>query len=624
MKHRKLHLSILVALALWGLVYNFFSSRLHAATLDCATALNITVSVEECTGLVDLFNSTAGEGRTTATNWVTDTDVCTWYGVSCDYVNSVIHVTALSLVNNNLIGTLPDSMSGLIYLRDLNLRNNEISSILPAAWSAMVSIQSINLSNNLLTGTLPSSRSVWSELSGMNLSDNTLQGELPIVWKNLTGLRSFSIAHNQFSGTLKTERSLRTQIHDFNVSGNTFNGTLPDSWAARSWLTSFIVTNNNFVGDIPASRANLSDLNELELDYNCFNIDLPEPPASFVDDVAGSDWETKQTHCLGDLTIEKSVDLTQAFPGSQLVYTITYINNSIASTPWVVVSDTLPLNVTYLSSPTTSGLVVTGSAISWQIGTVAPQSVNIVKIIAQVNANVASGTIINNNASVTGLLFDTDMNNNLSNTVQTLIFTVLPPTFGWGGGGGGNPPVLPPVLPVSSGFTSSNPPAAPPVKSQCPYDNGQFSLYKNTFMDIPWGIYKQAIDLLLDHCLIEGFYNEGKIFGTYSFVKWWEAYKIYYRLTGLPIIPPPSDDIHWAETYRKGGDKIKLRASISAGTHPVNSNISYADVYTIANNLLRYFGKPPLQYISGINYGDSLTRGAFALFLQNIIEKISE
>lgn len=69
---------------------------------------------------------------------------------------------------------------------------------------------------------------------------------------------------------------------------------------------------------------------------------------------------------------------------------------------------------------------------------------------------------------------------------------------------------------------------------------------------MPAGIYKKAVDTLLDYCLIEGFYNEGKIFGTYSFVKRGEAYKIYYRLTGLPIIPPPSNDIHRADTYRKG------------------------------------------------------------------------
>ena len=111
-------------------------------------------------------------------------------------------------------------------------------------------------------------------------------------------------------------------------------------------------------------------MTELQLDYNCFNIELPQPPATFVDDVTGNEWEDRQTHCIGDIAIEKSVDVSQAFTGTQIVYTLRYINNSINHIPGVVISDTLPTGLTYVSSPTTSGLLVTGSDISWQIGKV--------------------------------------------------------------------------------------------------------------------------------------------------------------------------------------------------------------------------------------------------------------
>ena len=367
----------------------------------------------------------------------------------------MIHVVGLSLPNNNLIGTLPGSLSGLIYLQDLGLRSNEISGTLPQARSTMVKLTKVNISNNLLegilpdnwsgflnlqefnlsrnnlTGSLPSSWSSLSELSGFDVSNNNLHGELPIVWKNLTGLHLFNIANNQFSGELRPEWSLQTQMRSFNLSGNSFRGMLPSDWGnAWSGVTSLIVTNNHLTGDVPASWINFADLNELQLDYNCFNTDLPEPPATFVDDVAGNDWQDRQTHCIGDLAIEKSVDNAQAFTGTQIVYTLRYINNSTTSIPGVVVSDILAPGLTYVSSPNTSGLLVTGSDISWQIGRVGAQSVNVVKVIAQINGNLNSGAIVTNYASITGLLFDTGSTNNTSNTVQTLIFGMTEPTYG--------------------------------------------------------------------------------------------------------------------------------------------------------------------------------------------------
>ena len=84
MKRRKWHLAVAIIVVSLLMIYNFFlADRLNADDFNCATATNINVLPSECSALTDLYVSTQGGGRTTSTNWNTNTDVCTRYGISC-------------------------------------------------------------------------------------------------------------------------------------------------------------------------------------------------------------------------------------------------------------------------------------------------------------------------------------------------------------------------------------------------------------------------------------------------------------------------------------------------------------------------------------------------------------
>lgn len=50
---------------------------------SCATYNNITVPVAECEALMDLYNSTDGPSWSNSSNRATDSNVCTWHGISC-------------------------------------------------------------------------------------------------------------------------------------------------------------------------------------------------------------------------------------------------------------------------------------------------------------------------------------------------------------------------------------------------------------------------------------------------------------------------------------------------------------------------------------------------------------
>jgi Leucine-rich repeat (LRR) protein len=110
--------------------------------------------------LVALYKSANGSGWINHTNWLTSQPVTTWLGVGTTY-NDGIHVNTIVLANNNLAGTIPDSIC--------NLSGNGSS-----LW--------IDLSGNRLTGSLPSSISNIPALAfpSLKFDHNMLSGAVPV------------------------------------------------------------------------------------------------------------------------------------------------------------------------------------------------------------------------------------------------------------------------------------------------------------------------------------------------------------------------------------------------------------------------------------------------------------
>ena len=54
--------------------------------------------------IVNLYKTTGGYGWTNSKNWLTSKKLSTWYGIYCDFKGNVI---SISLINNNLTGTIP-------------------------------------------------------------------------------------------------------------------------------------------------------------------------------------------------------------------------------------------------------------------------------------------------------------------------------------------------------------------------------------------------------------------------------------------------------------------------------------------------------------------------------------
>ncbi len=81
---------------------------------DCAVQTQI--DKKECHALVDLYTSTNGANWEDNTGGWNVTGVpCSWNGVSC----SGGHVTKLELHENQLSGSIPESLGNLSKLKDL-------------------------------------------------------------------------------------------------------------------------------------------------------------------------------------------------------------------------------------------------------------------------------------------------------------------------------------------------------------------------------------------------------------------------------------------------------------------------------------------------------------------------
>ncbi|MCP4217993.1 MAG: hypothetical protein GY765_25340 [bacterium] len=216
------------------------------------TTFSVTVSSnlpppEERQVLIDLYNSTNGDSWTNRENWKKQdgsfNDIGsehTWFGVTV--TNN--RVTELRLNNNQMGGTLPDSIYSLPQLKVLDLGNNSIEGFLDIRVSALRELEILDLSWNNIGGNIPTSIGDLPKLEALNLQDTRLSGPIPAQLYNL--------------GTLKT----------LNLSYVQLNSPLPPGIGNLDQLESLYLTMCNLSGSLPVEFGNLRNLRILELNIN--------------------------------------------------------------------------------------------------------------------------------------------------------------------------------------------------------------------------------------------------------------------------------------------------------------------------------------------------------------------
>ncbi|MEP6940368.1 MAG: hypothetical protein ABI846_11440, partial [Rudaea sp.] len=246
------------------------------AVLAAANCAHAAIPAAERSALLDIYNGAGGAGWIYHLNWNgavgsecgnDSTGAPPWFGVTCDASGS--HVISIYLPQNNLVGSLPASISAFSSLQTLNVSTNSLSGPIPTI-AALTALQNVSLEQNSFSGGLPALAGLGA-LVGFDASNNSLSGPIPSLG-GLANLQGFNISVNTLTGSVPALAGLaKLQVVDLHA--NALSGSLP-SLAGLTALQVFYAQANRFSGAIPA-LGGLSSLQFFNVDGNQLTGGIP-------------------------------------------------------------------------------------------------------------------------------------------------------------------------------------------------------------------------------------------------------------------------------------------------------------------------------------------------------------
>lgn len=161
-----------------------------------SSVLFAQVSAKEKQALIDFYLATNGENW--VNTWDLNTPVDQWHGITVKENK----VTAISMLFNNVEGSLPNSIGSLENLKILELPFNKLSGEIPNSIGNLKNLEILVFNGNSLTGSIPSTIGNMESLKKIHLSSNNLSGEVPVEISNLTELELLNVFDNNLTGTL--------------------------------------------------------------------------------------------------------------------------------------------------------------------------------------------------------------------------------------------------------------------------------------------------------------------------------------------------------------------------------------------------------------------------------------
>ena len=229
------------------------------------------ISVEECQGLVALYESTNGDNWKENSGWLADDTPCNWYGVTC----AQGHVIELEFYYNKLAGSLPPDIGNLTYLKSLYLVSNQLSGPVPPEIEKLTELQVARLGDNQFSS-IPAELFNLKKLITLDLWGNRLTGEIPDEINKLSNLQELNLSFNQFTGTIPPELGDLIFLHNLSLSHNQLSGPIPSRLGELANLNWLNLSLNQLTGSIPAELANLDQLDSLDLSYNQLSGTVPD------------------------------------------------------------------------------------------------------------------------------------------------------------------------------------------------------------------------------------------------------------------------------------------------------------------------------------------------------------
>ena len=229
---------------------------------------------------------------------------CAFTGVIPDSIFTP-SVTVIHLLQNQLTGGLPDSISRCVSLNTLIVGQNSLNiGTLSNSICSCTAIQQIDLTASGVTG-LPSCFTSLGGLKNLNFQDNTnldvsmenvlclftnledlylpqtgVSGTIPTCVSNWGGMKNLIIENTQMSGSIPTEIFSLRNLVSLHIALSDFSGIIPDSFESLPYLTDVFFAgkkgSTGFIDPIPKTLFQLRSITSLTLQFNSFTGPLPD------------------------------------------------------------------------------------------------------------------------------------------------------------------------------------------------------------------------------------------------------------------------------------------------------------------------------------------------------------
>ena len=222
--------------------------------------------------LIQLYHATDGPNWTNNTNWLSETPLDEWHGVTADGHAQIIE---LRLHDNRLRGTIPPALGYLGKLRRLELNDNQLHGAIPPTLGYSADLRSLGLADNRLQGPIPPELSRLANLQWLSLANNRLAGAIPPELGRLANLEWLSVWGNRLSGTIPPELGDLSNLRHLRLFGNQLSGEIPPALRRLANLEQLLLSDNQLSGAIPHELASLANLRVLELNSNQLRGEIP-------------------------------------------------------------------------------------------------------------------------------------------------------------------------------------------------------------------------------------------------------------------------------------------------------------------------------------------------------------
>ena len=243
---------------------------------NCSPALTLSVArtfslSTDRDALVALYHATDGPNWTNSTNWLSDTPLSNWHGVTVN----LGRVTGLRLSQNQLTGPIPPQLGHLTKLSDLILRDNQLTGSIPPELGNLTNLHQLGLGFNQLTGNIPSELGQLTKLEYLDLSVTQLTGEIPSQLGQLTNLGDLYLYGTVLTGEIPPELGQLTKLRYVNLANCLFTGEIPSELGQLANLKVLSLVSNLLTGQIPPELGQLTNLERLFLGSNQLTGQIP-------------------------------------------------------------------------------------------------------------------------------------------------------------------------------------------------------------------------------------------------------------------------------------------------------------------------------------------------------------